>query len=86
MDTLGGRSSSPCEARTAAQLTGDPYEPNPPSAQAYGVSYQRDQRHFRQVTPAQIFETRHGSPQPPLLEVGPDDWLLAIEQQNQADR
>ena len=28
----------------------------------------------------QIFETRHGSPQPPLLELGPDDWLLAIEQ------
>ena len=80
MDTLRGRSSSPCETRTAAQLTGDPYEPNPPSAQTYEVSYQRDQRHFCQVTPAQIFETRHGSPQPPLLEVGPDDWLLAIEQ------
>jgi putative transposase len=46
----------------------------------YGVKYQRDHRHFRQVIPTQIFETRHGSPQPPLLEVGPDDWLLAIEQ------
>jgi transposase InsO family protein/transposase len=44
------------------------------------VKYQRDHRHFRQVTPKQIFETRHGSPQPPLLELGPDDWLLAIEQ------
>jgi hypothetical protein len=46
----------------------------------YGVTYQRDHRHFRQVIPTQIFETRHGSPQPPLLELGPDDWLLAIEQ------
>jgi transposase InsO family protein len=46
----------------------------------YGVKYQRDHRHFRQVTPKQIFETRHLSPQPPLLELGPDDWLLAIEQ------
>jgi putative transposase len=46
----------------------------------YEVKYQRDHRHFRQVIPKQIFETRHGSPQPPLLELGPDDWLLAIEQ------
>jgi sarcosine oxidase gamma subunit len=46
----------------------------------YGVKHQRNHRHFRQVTPKQIFETRHGSPQLPLLEVGPDDWLLAIEQ------
>ena len=46
----------------------------------YEVKYQRDHRHFRQVTPKQIFATRHGSPQPPLLELGPDDWLLAIEQ------
>ena len=46
----------------------------------YEVTYQHDHRHFRQVTPKQIFETRHGSPQPPLLELGPDDWLLAIEQ------
>jgi len=46
----------------------------------YGVSYQRDHRHFRQVTPKQIFETRHVSPQPPLLDLGPDGWLLAIEQ------
>jgi putative transposase len=46
----------------------------------YGVKHERDRRHFRQVTLKQIFETRHGSPQPPLLEVGPNDWLLAIEQ------
>ena len=45
----------------------------------YGVTYQRDHRHFRQVTPKRIFETRHGSPQPPLLELSPEDWRLAIE-------
>ena len=44
------------------------------------MNYQRDHRHFRQVIPKQIFETRYQSPQPPLLELGPDDWLLAIEQ------
>jgi putative transposase len=52
----------------------------------YEVKYQRDQRHFRQVMPKQIFETRHGSPQPPLLELGPDDWLLAIEQPRRSRR
>ena len=46
----------------------------------YGVTYQRDHRHFRQVTPKRIFETGYRPPQPPLLELGPDDWLLAIEQ------
>ena len=44
------------------------------------MKYQRDRQDFRQVIPKQIFETRHGSPQPPLLELGPDAWLLAIEQ------
>jgi len=46
----------------------------------YGVTYQRDHRHFRHVTPKRIFESNYRSPQPPLLELGPDDWLLAIEQ------
>jgi len=45
----------------------------------YGVTYQRDHRHFRQVTPKRVFETIYQSPQPPLLELGPDDWRLAIE-------
>jgi putative transposase len=45
----------------------------------YGVTHQRDHRHFRQVTPKRIFETRYQSPQPPLPELGPDDWQLAIE-------
>jgi hypothetical protein len=52
----------------------------------YEVKYQRDHQHFRQVIPKQIFETRHGSPQPPLLELGPDDWLLAIEQPSRSRR
>lgn len=45
----------------------------------YGVTYQRDHRHFRQVTPKRVFETNYQSPQPPLLELDPDDWRLAIE-------
>jgi hypothetical protein len=45
----------------------------------YGVTYQRDHRHFRQVIPKRIFETNYQSPQPPLPELGPDDWRLAIE-------
>jgi hypothetical protein len=50
------------------------------------VKYQRDHRHVRQVIPKQIFETRHGSPQPPLLELDPDDWLPAIDQPPQRRR
>jgi hypothetical protein len=45
----------------------------------YGVTYQRDHRHFRQVTPKRVFETNYQAPQPPLLELDPDDWRLAIE-------
>ncbi len=45
----------------------------------YGVTHQRDHRHFRQVTPRRVFETPYQSPQPPLLEFSPDDWRLAIE-------
>jgi putative transposase len=52
----------------------------------YGVTYQRDHRHFRRVTPKRIFATGYQSPQPPLLELGPDDWLLAIEQPTRHQR
>ena len=45
----------------------------------YGVTHQRDHRHFRQVTSKRIFETPYQSPQPPLLELKADDWRLAIE-------
>src|ERR671911_382043 len=34
----------------------------------YGITYQRDHRHFRQVTPKRVFETTYQSPQPLLLE------------------
>lgn len=45
----------------------------------YGVTHQRDHRHFRQVTPKRVFETPYQSLQPPLPELNPDDWRLAIE-------
>src|SRR5215210_7442050 len=45
----------------------------------YGVTYQRDHRHFRQVTPKRIFETTYPSPQLPLPGVDPSEWSLAIE-------
>jgi hypothetical protein len=45
----------------------------------YGVTYQRDHRHFRQVTLKRVFETPYQSLQPPLLNLSPDDWRLVIE-------
>jgi transposase InsO family protein/transposase len=45
----------------------------------YGVTYQRDHRHFRQVVLKRIFETSYQSLQPPLLELNSDDWRLMIE-------
>jgi hypothetical protein len=45
----------------------------------YGVSYQRDRRQFRTVTPKRIFETRYTVPQLPLPGVDPSAWPLAIE-------
>jgi len=45
----------------------------------YGVTYQRDHRRFRQVTPKRIFETRYTVPQLPLPGVDPSAWPLAIE-------
>jgi hypothetical protein len=45
----------------------------------YGVTYQRDHRHFRQVTPKRIFETRYQSLQPPLLTLSLEGWRLALE-------
>ncbi len=46
---------------------------------SYGVTYQRDHRHFRQVTPRRVFDSCYQSPQPPLLAMDPEDWRLAIE-------
>jgi putative transposase len=45
----------------------------------YDIVYQRDHRHFRQVIPKQIFETRFTSPQLVLPEVQASQWRLAIE-------
>ena len=45
----------------------------------YGVAYQRDHRHFRQVRAKRIFETCYQSPQPPLWELSAANWQLAIE-------
>jgi putative transposase len=46
----------------------------------YGVTYQRDHRSFRQVTPRRIFKTRYTAPQVPLPGVDPSAWPLVIEQ------
>jgi hypothetical protein len=40
----------------------------------YRVTYQPDQRRLRTVTPEQLFETPHRSPQPPLWTWGEDEW------------
>jgi hypothetical protein len=45
----------------------------------YTVSYQKDRQHLRSVTSSRFYATRFQSPQLPLLELAPDDWLLAIE-------
>ena len=45
----------------------------------YGVTYQRDHRHFRQVIPKRVFATNYQSAQLPLLELDGEDWHLAIE-------
>jgi len=45
----------------------------------YDVSYQRDRRQFRTVTPQRVFETCYTVPQLPLPGVDPRAWPLAIE-------
>ena len=44
----------------------------------YRVTYQPDQRRLQTVTPAQLFETAHRSPQRPLWTEGDDDWLPVL--------
>lgn len=44
----------------------------------YRVAYQPDQRRIKAVTPAQLFETPHRSPQLPLWPRGEDDWLPVL--------
>jgi transposase InsO family protein len=52
----------------------------------YGVTYQRDRKHFRRVVPKRIFETSYQSLQLPLPELGAADWHLAIELQRRQPR
>jgi len=40
----------------------------------YRVTYQPDQRRLQTVTPEQLFDTPHRSPQPPLWVWGEDEW------------
>jgi putative transposase len=44
----------------------------------YRVAYQPDQRRLQMVTPDQLFETPHRSPQPPLWTWGEDEWLPVL--------
>ncbi len=44
----------------------------------YRVTYQPDQRRLKAVTPAQLFETPHRSPQLPLWTADEDDWLPVL--------
>lgn len=44
----------------------------------YRVAYQPDQHRLQMVTPEQLFETPHRSPQPPLWTWGEDKWLPVL--------
>ena len=44
----------------------------------YRVVYQPDQRRLQMVTPEQLCETPHRSPQPPLWTWGEDEWLPVL--------
>jgi hypothetical protein len=44
----------------------------------YTVAYQRDRHHLRSVAASHLYESRHRSPQLPLLVLEPDDWRMAI--------
>jgi putative transposase len=44
----------------------------------YRVTYQPDQRRLQTVTPEQLFETPHCSPQLPLWAWGEDEWLPVL--------
>lgn len=44
----------------------------------YRVAYQPDQRHFRSVTEAQLFDTQYRSPQLPLWPPREGEWLTVL--------
>ena len=52
----------------------------------YRVTYQPDQRRLQTVTPEQLFETPHRSPQLPLWTWGEDEWLPVLRLPGYAPR
>ena len=52
----------------------------------YAVTYQPDQHQVASVTEQQVFETPYRSPQRPLWEGRPEDWLTVIRLQPYAPR
>jgi hypothetical protein len=52
----------------------------------YRVAYQPDQRRLQTVTPEQLFETPHRSPQLPLWTWGEDEWLPVLRLPRYAPR
>jgi hypothetical protein len=44
----------------------------------YGVTYQPDLEHLATVTEARLFKTPYRSPQLPLWELGPSEWLSVL--------
>jgi hypothetical protein len=47
----------------------------------YSVVHEPNRRHLREVTPRQLFETRHRSPQLSLWELGDGEWLKVVRLQ-----
>ena len=51
---------------------------NPCCSRGTLLSYERDGKHLRDVFHPRLAMTRYRSPQLPLFELGPDDWLLFV--------
>lgn len=52
----------------------------------YSATYEPNRRHFRDVTPRQLFETQYRSPQPPLWQLGDGEWLKVLQVTHAAPR
>ncbi len=57
--------------------TGREPQTGEPLAQ-YGVTYEPDRRHLRDVTPRQLFEPQYRSSQLPLSELSDGEWLKVV--------
>lgn len=44
----------------------------------YAITHERDGKHIREVTHPRLANTRFRSPQLPLFDLGPGDWLLYV--------